>query len=98
MVRHCYPAIEYLPFSTAASGHEHGFVRLAKTSPKLVFYFSLLSMLLAIMTSIEFVLSPESTVHFYDVLLCLARFSENVCVEANRDKVGLQRKLIAINV
>ena len=39
------------------------------------------------MTSIDFVLSPESTVRFYDVILCLARFGENVGVEANREKV-----------
>ena len=43
------------------------------------------------MTSVDFVFSPEATARFFDVILCLARFSESVGIEARRGKVGEAR-------
>ena len=40
------------------------------------------------MALLKFSLSPEATAKVHDLLLCLAKFGENVCLEARNDKVG----------
>ena len=45
------------------------------------------------MATVNFVLSPEATARFYDVILCLAKFSESVGIEAKREKVSLTLSL-----
>ena len=45
------------------------------------------------MTSIDFVLSPEATGRLFDVILCLAKFSDTICIEARREKVSVARQL-----
>ena len=39
------------------------------------------------MAVLNFTLSPEAVGKFYDALVCLGKFSENVCIEATNDKV-----------
>ncbi|KAJ9645973.1 hypothetical protein H2199_003016 [Coniosporium tulheliwenetii] len=41
------------------------------------------------MVSLNFTLSPESSVKIHDALLCLAKFSESVSIEARQDKALL---------
>ena len=41
------------------------------------------------MNTLSFILSPEAVIRLHDAVLCLAKFSEIVSLEAREDKVGL---------
>lgn len=40
------------------------------------------------MAILSFSLSPEATGRIHELLLCLAKFSESVCLEARNEKAG----------
>jgi len=42
------------------------------------------------MAILQVSLSPEATARVHDLLLCLAKFGETVCIEARNDKVPIQ--------
>ena len=46
------------------------------------------------MTTLDFTLSPEAVVRLHDALVCLAKFNENVGLEASRDKVRSKYTLL----
>ena len=46
------------------------------------------------MTVLTLVLSPEATARIHDALLCLAKFSESVYVEARNEKVCIANEVI----
>ena len=41
------------------------------------------------MALLKFSLSPEATVRIHDLLLCLAKFGDSVCLEARSDRVSI---------
>jgi len=43
------------------------------------------------MAILQAALSPEATARVHDLLLCLAKFGETICIEARNDKVRLQQ-------
>lgn len=47
---------------------------------------------LGMMPVLSFTLSPEGVVRIHDAILCLAKFSETVSLEAHRNNVGDLRR------
>jgi len=41
------------------------------------------------MVTLNFTLTPEAASRVHDFLICLAKFSDSVSIEARRDRVGL---------
>lgn len=48
------------------------------------------------MPVLSFTLSPEGVVRVHDAILCLAKFSETVSLEAHRKNVGDLRALLFV--
>ena len=41
------------------------------------------------MVTLNFTLTPEAASRVHDFLICLAKFSDSVSIEARKDRVGL---------